>query len=82
VSGIVFVGTADRDGVCAFYRGRLGFETWLEQSGCTVLRYDDRLVWFCDRAAETGGVVTLVSEERAAVDGMHEALSDVARVAD
>jgi catechol 2,3-dioxygenase-like lactoylglutathione lyase family enzyme len=79
MSGIVFHATTDRDRICAFYRGRLGFETWLEQDGCTILRYDNLLLGFCERdEAETDGVVTLVYEECAAVDGMHEALSDVA----
>ncbi len=80
MSGIVFYGTADRDAVCPFYRSRLGFDIWLEQDGCTIMRYDNLLLGFREREQpETDGVVTLVYEERAAVDGMYEALADVAR---
>ncbi|MFC7045238.1 VOC family protein [Halobacteriaceae archaeon GCM10025711] len=80
MSGIVFFGTADRSRVVAFYTDRLGFEVWLEQSGCTILRHDNLLVGFCDREqAETEGVVTLVEATRAAVDDRYRALADVAR---
>ena len=83
MSGIVFFRTADRERVVAFYRDRLGFAVWLEQdAGCTILRYDDLKLGFCDAASEddvdTGGIVTLYYGTREAVDEKHDALADVA----
>lgn len=53
MTGIVFFRSADRREVCAFYREHFGAETWLEQPGCTILRYDTFLFGFCD--IETDG---------------------------
>lgn len=79
MSGIVFLSTADRDGVVTFYRERLGFELWVEQPGCTILSHDNLLLGFCeDTTPETDGVVTLLYEDRATVDERYAALSDVA----
>lgn len=79
MTGIVFFGTADRERIVAFYTDRLGFETWLEQPGCTILQRDNLLVGFCEREqAETEGIVTVVHETRAAVDDHYEALEAVA----
>lgn len=77
--GIVFFGTVDRERIVDFYTERLGFDVWLEQPGCTILDYDTLLVGFCEREqAETGGIVTVVHETRAAVDDHYESLVDVA----
>lgn len=81
MSGIVFFRTERRVEVTSFYIERLEFDRWLEQEGgCTILRYDNLLVGFCD-AAETDdeGVVTIVVEDEATVDDLHRELSDVAR---
>ncbi|MFB6235920.1 MAG: VOC family protein [Halopenitus sp.] len=81
MSGIVFFRTANRTQVVDFYTDRLGFDRWLEQEGgCTILRYDNCLVGFCDAAeTETGGIVTVVVDDEATVDDLHSALDDVAR---
>lgn len=80
MSGIVFFGTRALDGVVAFYVDRLGATVWLEQPDCTVLKYDNQLLGFCDReAAETMGTITFVVEDPAAVDALHDELADVAR---
>lgn len=80
MSGIVFFRTADRQRIVSFYRQRLGFETWLQQDGCTILRHDDLKLGFCDADGdpETDGIVTLYYDTRAAVDERREALNDVA----
>ncbi|QSG09101.1 VOC family protein [Halapricum desulfuricans] len=79
MSGIVFFGTADLEGIIEFYEQRLGFERWLEQPECTILEYGNLLVGFCEREqAETDGVVTVVEETRAAVDDRYDELTDVA----
>ncbi|MFB6270292.1 MAG: VOC family protein [Halobacterium sp.] len=80
MSGIVFFRTADRGTVVAFYRDRLGFETWLEQDGCTILRHDDLKLGFCDTDGdpETDGIVTLYYDARADVDEKRAELADVA----
>jgi catechol 2,3-dioxygenase-like lactoylglutathione lyase family enzyme len=82
MSGIVFFRTANRDRVCSFYRDRLGFETWLEQDGCTIVRHDDLKLGFCeigdDQSPDTDGIVTLYYDTREAVDELREALDDIA----
>jgi hypothetical protein len=80
MSGIIFFRTPARAEICSFYRDRLGFSTWLEQVGCTILKSDNLLLGFCEgETAETEGVITLVYEDRATVDAMHAQLSDIAR---
>jgi len=80
MSGIVFFRSEDRESVVAFYEQRLGFEEWLEQdAGCTILRRENLLVGFCaGERAESAGIVTVVVENRRAVDSLYEELSDVA----
>jgi hypothetical protein len=82
MSGIVFFRTATRDRVSSFYRERLGFDTWLEQDGCTILRHDDLKLGFCDasgdQSPDTDGIVTLYYDTREAVDQRRKALDDVA----
>jgi len=80
MSGIVFFGTAAHDEVVEFYTDRVGAEVWLEQPDCTVLNYDNLLVGFCDRAdPDLDGIVTVVVEDRATVDALHDGLGDRAR---
>lgn len=80
MSGIIFFSTAAKEDITSFYREQLGFSTWVEQVGCTILQRDNLLLGFCEReSAETEGVITLVYEDRATVDEMHAKLSDIAR---
>ena len=81
MTGIVFHRTDSRPEVVAFYLDRLGFVEWLEQdAGCTILRRDNLLLGFCDGdVAQTDGLVTIVLEDRAAVDDLYADLADVAR---
>jgi len=79
MSGIVFFGTTDRARIVEFYTDRLGFEIWLEQPGCTILQYDTLLMGFCEReVSETGGIVTVVLDDRDAVDAWYDRLTDLA----
>ncbi len=76
----MFFRSAARERVVEFYVDRLGFEVWLRQDGCTVLRHDDLKLGFCDADGdpETEGVVTLYYDTREAVDRRREELADVA----
>ncbi|AGB16826.1 hypothetical protein Halru_2240 [Halovivax ruber XH-70] len=79
MSGIVFFGTRSRESVVEFYVERVGADHWLEQPDCTILRYDNQLLGFCDRdRAETDGTITVVFDSAATVDDAYERLSDVA----
>jgi hypothetical protein len=80
MTGIVFYRTTDRARVVEFYRDCLGFEEWLvQEGGCTILRRDNLLVGFCDGdETEDDGIVTVVVEDRAAVDRIYEELSEIA----
>ena len=84
MTGIVFFRSGERERVCDFYREHVDAETWLEQPGCTILRYDTFLFGFCD--AESGendsegdGTITFVYDTREAVDRAYERLTDHAR---
>ena len=78
--GIAFFGTRSLEAVVEFYVDRLGCSVWLEQPDCTVLRFDNQLLGFCDRdVAEVDGTLTFVVEEREGVDDLYGSLSDVAR---
>jgi hypothetical protein len=80
VTGIVFYATERHDAVVSFYVDRLGASVWLEQPDCTVMRRDNLLVGFCDRdRTDDCGILTIVCEDRAAVDARHADLADVAR---
>lgn len=81
MTGIVFYRTADRARTVEFYQERLGFEEWLvQEGGCIILRRDNLLLGFCDGdETEDEGIVTVVVEDRAAVDRIYEELSEIAR---
>ena len=79
MNGIVFFQTAIHDEVVRFHLERLGGQTWLEQPACTIIRHGNLLVGFC-RAdpAQTDGLVTLFSDDRADVEELYRRLGDVA----
>lgn len=81
MTGIVFFRSENRPAIVEFYTERLGFEEWLEQDGgCTILKRDNLLLGFCDSDdSETEGIVTVVVDDRTAVDALFEELEDVAR---
>ncbi|PSQ18035.1 glyoxalase [Halobacteriales archaeon QS_8_69_26] len=80
MSGIVFFRTEDPGPVVSFYTESVGAEVWLEQPGCTILEHGGFKFGFCERdVTETCGILTFYYEDRAAVDGMYEELSDHAR---
>lgn len=81
MSGIVFFRTECRAAVTSFYIDRLDFDVWLKQEGgCTILRYDNLLVGFCDGSeTDTEGIITIALEDKAAVDEMYRELATVAR---
>lgn len=80
MSGIVFFRTTDLETVVEFYVERVGATVWLEQPDCTILRYDNLLVGFCEREdTDRDAIVTVVVEDRGAVEDLHERLADRAR---
>jgi catechol 2,3-dioxygenase-like lactoylglutathione lyase family enzyme len=80
VSAITFFATTDLERIVRFYVETVGANVWLEQPDCTILKYDNQLLGFCDREeADTEGIVTFVYADRAGVDAMHEKLGDRAR---
>ncbi|MFC6953861.1 VOC family protein [Halorubellus litoreus] len=80
MSGIVFFGCEDYESTAEFYVEEVGAEVWLEQSACTILRYDNLLFGFCaSDETETDGVLTFVTEDREGVDAFYERFADRAR---
>lgn len=80
MTGIVFFGTERLADVVEFYVETVGADVWLEQPDCTILKYDNQLLGFCDREeAETDGTITFVADSRSGVDERYEAIADHAR---
>ncbi|WP_435318240.1 VOC family protein [Haloarchaeobius sp. TZWSO28] len=80
MSGIVFFRSAEYEAIAEFYRDEVGATVWLEQSACTICKYDNLLFGFCDAdETETEGVLTFVTEDRAGVDEFYERFADRAR---
>jgi catechol 2,3-dioxygenase-like lactoylglutathione lyase family enzyme len=80
VSAITFFATTDLERIVEFYTETVGADVWLEQPDCTILKYDNQLLGFCEReAADTEGIVTFVYADREEVDEMHEKVGDRAR---
>ncbi len=80
VSAITFFATTDLERIVEFYIETVGADVWLEQPDCTILKYDNQLLGFCEREdADTEGILTFVADDRAGVDEMHERLADRAR---
>jgi catechol 2,3-dioxygenase-like lactoylglutathione lyase family enzyme len=66
--------------VIDFYTERLGASVVVEQPDCTIVERAGFALGFCDREdPETGGTITFVVPDRAAVDEVYEALEDRAR---
>lgn len=79
MDGIVFFRTPARTSIVEFYQNRLGFEVWLEQTGCTILEHGNLKLGFCDgEAPETEGIVTVFYPDRDRVDERYEDLEDIA----
>lgn len=80
MSAITFFATTDLKRIVEFYTEIVGADVWLEQPDCTILKYDNQLLGFCEReAADTEGIVTFVYADREEVDEMHEKIGDRAR---
>jgi len=80
VSAITFFATTDLDRIVDFYVETVGASVWLEQPDCTILKYDNQLLGFCERESpDTEGIVTFVYPDREGVDAMYETLADRAR---
>jgi predicted lactoylglutathione lyase len=80
VSAITFFATTDLERIVEFYVETVGAAVWLEQPDCTILKYDNQLLGFCEREqADTEGILTFVYSDREGVDEMHEKLADRAR---
>jgi catechol 2,3-dioxygenase-like lactoylglutathione lyase family enzyme len=80
VSAITFFATTDLERIVEFYTETVGADAWLEQPDCTILKYDNQLLGFCERdAADTEGIVTFVYPDREGVDRMYEAVAERAR---
>ena len=80
MSAITFFATTDLDRIVEFYVEEIGATVWLEQPDCTILKYDNQLLGFCEREeADTEGVITFVSADRDGVDELYEQLADRAR---
>ncbi|HSG71588.1 MAG TPA: hypothetical protein VLA12_14300 [Planctomycetaceae bacterium] len=81
MSGIVFFRTQNREQVVDWYLDNFDdVEVWLEQVGCTILRFDGFRFGFCDGdQTEADGILTFVYDTTENVDEMHRRLEDSAR---
>jgi hypothetical protein len=79
--GIVFYKTAMLEKISEFYTGILGFELWLDQGKCKILKKENMLIGFCSGAkAEKETFITLFYPSRKEVDAMYKKLQDIADV--
>jgi len=77
--GIVFLGTVKLGEVVDFYTSRFGMEIWLRQEDCTLLRFDNLTLGFCQRKrADTQGIITFWYDTKDEVDAMYSKLEDLA----
>jgi catechol 2,3-dioxygenase-like lactoylglutathione lyase family enzyme len=80
MSAITFFATTDLERIVEFYTETVGADVWLEQPDCTILKYDNQLLGFCEREeTDTEGILTFVADDREGVDAMHDRLADRAR---
>lgn len=80
MSGIVFFASENRETTVEFYTDRLGADVWLEQTDCTILKYDNMLFGFCAReSADTDGILTFVADDRDGVDSLYDELEGCTR---
>ena len=80
MSAITFFATTDLSRVVEFYVETVGADAWLEQPDCTILKYDNQLLGFCEwEEADTEGIITFVYPDREGVDEMYGELADRAR---
>ena len=71
--GIVFMQTRQLDLIREFYIRELGFELWLEQAECVILKHGNLLLGFCQRdGVDADAMITMVYETTAEVDAMYE----------
>lgn len=80
MTGIVFFGSADYEATASFYQDEVGAAVWLEQTSCTILKYDNLLFGFCESDdPDTEGVLTFAVEDREGVEAFYDAFADRAR---
>lgn len=75
MSGIIFLGTNDLDGIRDYYINQVGMELWLEQADCIILRHGNLLLGFCQRGeVQKGGIITIFYPNAEDVDQRYEEL--------
>jgi len=80
MSGIIFFRTQERSQVVDWYLENFDVEVWLEQTGCTILAFDEFRFGFCDGdETETEGILTFVYDTGGEVDEVHQRLGDAVR---
>jgi hypothetical protein len=79
MAGIVFLRTADFDGVREFYLNRVGMTIWLEQPNIAILRHGNLLVGFHRQPTpDLDALLTFFYDSKADVDAMYETLQNIA----
>ncbi len=77
--GIVFYKTAILEKISEFYTHQLGFELWLDQGKCKILKNGNMLIGFCSGAkAEKETFITLFYPSRQAVDAIYKQVETIA----
>jgi hypothetical protein len=80
--GIVFYQTPNLHRCHDFYSQRLGFDLWLDQGSCRILRRHNLLLGFIQGESTQGdGIITLFYRDQNEVDKAYEDLRDLADAA-
>ena len=77
--GIIFLKTTDLKRCCQFYESKLGFEIWLEQPNCTILKCNNLMIGFIGSGqVENQGIITLFYPSKQEVDDEYLKLKNIA----
>ncbi len=78
MGGIIFFRTRMLNEIVDFYIKRMKMNVWLEQTGCTILKYGGFLLGFCQREIEeTDGNITFFYQTKEDVDRRYKELRDI-----
>lgn len=79
MSGLIFFSTTMLDEIIAFYVDKIGMDIWLEQEDCVILKHDNLLLGFCQRAKpDLGAMITFYYDTTGEVDGAYEKHKEIA----
>lgn len=79
-SGIIFLTTENLNIVKDFYQNKLKCQLWLDQGSCTIYRYGNLLLGFCEgKKADTNGIITFFFKNKEDVRKAYSKMKNIAK---